>query len=121
MTCDIKTIVIDGKEYVEKSQNISVVKDGKDYVICRTRSAGVFAGYLKSREGQEVVLTNARRLWYWDGAASLSQLATEGVSKPSTCKFPCEVDKITLLDAIEIIPATEKCKKSIDEVKIWSA
>jgi len=43
------------------------------YVLVRTQSAGVFAGELESRNGQEVVLLNARRIWYWDGAASLSQ------------------------------------------------
>ena len=53
----------------------------KKYVICRTYSAGVFAGFLVSREGKEVVMTQARRLWYWAGAASLSQLAMEGTKK----------------------------------------
>ena len=89
------------------------------YVIVRTYSAGVFAGNLKSRKGQEVILTNARRLWYWDGAASLSQLANNGVTKPQNCKFPEEVSEITLLNVIEIIPVTEKAKKSISEVAIW--
>ena len=42
------------------------------YVIVRTYSAGVFAGELESKNGQEVVLRNARRIWYWSGAASLS-------------------------------------------------
>ena len=89
------------------------------YVIVRTYSAGVFAGYLKSREGQEVTLINARRIWYWDGAASLSQLAMEGTSKPEKCKFPCEVNEILLLQAIEIIDVTEKSEKSIKSVPIW--
>lgn len=91
------------------------------YVIVRTYSAGVFAGYLESRNGKEVILKNARRLWYWSGAASLSQLAMEGVKKPNDCKFPCEVDKIELLEAIEIIDATEKARESIKEVPIWIA
>ena len=47
-------------------------------VIVRTYSAGVFAGTLARKDGKEVELTNARRLWYWRGAASLSQLATVG-------------------------------------------
>ena len=91
----------------------------KKYVIVRTYSAGVFAGYLESRNGQEVELTNARRIWYWDGAASLSQLAMEGTSKPENCKFPCPVGNILLLQAIEIIDVTEKGKISIQGVKIW--
>lgn len=90
-----------------------------DYVICRTYSAGVFAGYLALREGQEVTLKHARRLWYWDGAATLSQLAVDGVSKPQNCKFPTEVDSILLLESIEIIPCTEKARLSIAGVPIW--
>jgi hypothetical protein len=90
------------------------------YVIVRTYSAGVFAGEIESRNGKEVVLRNARRLWYWDGAASLSQLAMEGTKKPQNCKFPCEVDRVELLEAIEILDVTEKAKESIKSVKIWS-
>lgn len=91
------------------------------YVIVRTYSSGVFAGYLKSRKGVEAVLTNARRLWYWDGAASLSQLAMEGVSKPENCKFPCEVDSVTLVSpqGIEILPVTKKAQASIAAVPVW--
>lgn len=91
----------------------------KDYVIVRTYSAGVFAGTLKSRKGQEVVLTNARRIWKWAGAASLSQLAMEGTKDPKNCKFPCPVKEVTLLQAIEILAVTPKAKKSIQEVPEW--
>ena len=91
-----------------------------DYIICRTYSAGVFAGTLVSRKGQEVELKNARRLWYWDGAASLSQLAMEGVKKPKNCKFPCEVSSVVLLNSIELLPVTKQAKASIAQVAIWS-
>jgi len=93
----------------------------KQNVIVRTYSAGVFAGVLKSRKGKEVVLNNARRLYYWSGAASLSQLAVDGTSNPSNCKFPIAVPEITLTEAIEIIPMSAKAKASIDSVAIWSA
>ncbi len=91
------------------------------YVIVRTYSAGVFAGELESRNGKEVVLRNARRLWYWSGAASLSQLAMEGTSNPSDCKFPCEVDRVELTEAIEILDVTSKARESIKGVKVWEA
>ena len=91
----------------------------RKYVIVRTYSAGVFAGELESRKGQEVVMRNARRLWYWDGAASLSQLAMEGTSKPQNCKFPCEVDRVELLQVIEILDVTPKAQESIKGVKVW--
>jgi hypothetical protein len=89
------------------------------YVIVRTYSAGVFAGTLVSENGQEVVLSNARRIWYWKGAASLSQLATDGTSDPENCKFPVEVESIKLLQAIEIISTTQKAQDSIASVPIW--
>ena len=95
-------------------------KKGK-YVIVRTYSAGVFAGHLKSRDGKEVVLTDARRLWYWAGAASLSQLAVSGTSKPSECKFPIAVPSVTLLEAIEILDVTLEAEISIKGVLVWKS
>jgi hypothetical protein len=89
--------------------------------IVRTYSAGVFFGEIESRDGQEVVMKNARRLWYWDGAASLSELATKGTKKPKSCKFPCPVDRITLLQAIEILDVTQKAQASIEAVPEWEA
>jgi hypothetical protein len=109
-------IEIDGVTYVRKTKP-SV--DGKPYVIVRTYSAGVFAGYLEKREGREVTMKNARRIWYWSGAASLSQLAMEGTKKPEECKFPREVDSVLLLEAIEIIECTEAARLSISEVPVW--
>ncbi len=93
----------------------------KKNVIVRTYSAGVFAGTLESRKGQEVVLTNARRLWYWSGAASLSQLAVVGTSKPESCKFPVAVPRVELLQAVEILDLTEAARKSIESVPEWKA
>jgi len=117
-----ETLKIDGVEYVRKGSATTEVKtvDGLRYCIVRTQSAGVFAGYLKSLEGQHGVVLNARRLWYWSGASSLSQLAMEGVKNPDFCKFPCEVDEVILTNVIEVIAASSDAKKSIDGVKIWA-
>ena len=93
----------------------------KKYCIVRTYSAGVFAGTLESREGKEVVLSDARRIWYWSGAATLSQLAMEGTKDPDKCKFPRSVQTVLLTEAIEIIPCTEQTKISIEGVKIWES
>ena len=90
------------------------------YCMVRTYSAGVFAGTIKERNGKEVVLTDARRIWYWEGAASLSQLATEGTSKPHKCKFPVSVAQVLLTEVIEIIPITDVAAKSISEVPVWT-
>jgi hypothetical protein len=110
-------VIINGITYIPKTYQLEL----NNYSIVRTYSAGVFAGYIKKREGQEVTMTNARRLWYWDGAASLSQLAMEGVKKPDNCKFPCEVLEVLLLQAIEILSCTDIAKNSIKNVKVWEA
>lgn len=88
-------------------------------VIIRGDRSGVEFGELVEHKGREVTLKNARRIWYWDGAASLSQLAKDGTSNPSNCKFTVFVDSITILDTIEIIPCTIKAIKSIEEVRVW--
>lgn len=88
-------------------------------VIVRCNRAGVFFGELAQRDGQEVELKNARRLWYWDGAASISQIAAEGVKKPGECKFTMPVESIVLLEAIEIIPCTVEAVDNIEAVKVW--
>lgn len=88
-------------------------------VIIRGDRSGVEFGELVEQNGNEVTLKNARRLWYWNGAASLSQLATDGTKRPQDCKFTVTVSSITILDAVEIIPCTDKAIKSIEEVDEW--
>jgi hypothetical protein len=115
-------IEINGTNYVrEDLANKQVEKlNGMEYCIIRTYSAGVFAGYIDRKiKGKERTIYNSRRIWKWQGAASLSQLAIEGTSKPENCKFPCVEPEKDLLEVIEIIPITEKAKKSIESVKIW--
>lgn len=119
------TMIINGEELVMKStkpeaNEMSVDLDGLPYCIVRSYSAGVFAGYVKKRNGKEAIILKARRLWYWDGAASLSELAMHGVSKPENCKFPCEVDSVELTEVIEVIPATVKARENLEGVPVWT-
>jgi hypothetical protein len=118
----MKEVTIDGVVYVEKNSTTHISNDGLKMTIIRTYSAGVFMGYLAREEstlaGMEVTLLNARRLWSWSGAASLSQLAMEGTKAPEECKFPCEVNSIDLV-AIEKIPMTKVAVKSLNSVPIW--
>ncbi len=101
-------------------KNKTTKKKALRYVVIRTYSAGVHAGYLQKRNGKEVFLTNSRRIWYWKGAASLSQLAIDGVNAPAECKFGVPIDVI-LTEAIEIISTTEKARLSIEGVPEWKA
>ena len=88
-------------------------------VIVRGDRSGVFFGTLVAKEGQEVKLENCRRIWYWDGAASISQLAVDGTVRPKACKFTMTVGGIIITDAIEIIICTDKAVRSIEDVRVW--
>ena len=116
-----ETIMIDDQKYVREDYVSPMAEKFNDmpYCIIRTYSAGVFAGYVESRNGQEAVIRKSRGLWYWDGACGLSQLAVDGTSAPINCKFTVEVDARELTQVIEIIPCTKKAQKSIQAVAIW--
>lgn len=88
-------------------------------VIIRGDKSGVFYGELENRIGQEVKLRNCRRLWYWNGACSISELAKTGTQRPQDCKFTVTIDEIEILDAIEVIECTKDAIKSIDGVTEW--
>ena len=89
------------------------------YVIVRGDRSGVFAGVLESQNGRQVTLRQVRRLWRWNGATECLQIAMEGVEKPKDCRFTMTADSVTLLDAIEIIPATEAAEANIKAVPVW--
>ena len=89
------------------------------YVIIRGDRSGVFAGTLVFQCGQKVELKDCRRLWYWSGAASISQIANEGVKNPRNSKFTVTVEQIIILDAIEIVPTTAQAEANIKAVPVW--
>ena len=123
MKQDITEIEVNGVKYVPKDSVRSLAmasnEDGLPCVIIRTQSAGVHFGFLAERRGKEVDLVNSRRVYYWDGAASLSQMAVDGVSEPKKCKFSVVTPKITLLEAIEIIPTSTKAQDNLFSVPVW--
>lgn len=94
--------------------------ENKWYII-RTDRAGVFFGHIKERRGSEATLTDVRCLWFWDGAASLMQMAVEGVRCPKRCKFTVTVPEMTVLGVIEIIPCSDKAAECILGVPEWKA
>lgn len=105
-----------------KQENINhkeeINMENKYYIIRGARS-GVFFGQIAGRNGQEVELRNARKLWYWDGACSVEQLAVDGVAKPRDCKFTVVVPEIVVTDAIQILLCSDKAAKILVEVKAW--
>ena len=91
----------------------------QEYYIIRGDRSGVFFGQIVERKDREVTLTNCRRVWYWDGAASLSQLAAEGVKAPQSCRIAMPVEELTVRDAIELIRCTDAAVDNIKAVPEW--
>lgn len=88
-------------------------------VIVRANGAGVFFGELKEKNGTEVTMCNVRKLFYWDGAAAIEQLAVDGTLSPDNCKFTVWVDEMTIDNVLQVIPCTEKAIQSLTNVKVW--
>ena len=88
-------------------------------VLVRANGAGVFYGTINAKDGDEVELLNCRRLWYWDGAYSCSEIALSGVTRPASCKFSVYVPQCIIERVLEIIPCTEDAIKSIEGVPVW--
>ena len=103
------------EEIKEKEKN----QMEKQKYIVRCDRAGVFYGEIEERNGREIKMRNVRCIWYWDGAATLLQLAAEGTTSPGNCKFTMTVDSLEVLDAIEVIPCTDRAINSIEAVKEW--
>jgi hypothetical protein len=82
-------------------------------VIIRTFSAGVWFGKLEEKAGNEVILSEARRMYKWWAAESisLSAVALHGI-KESESKIVQAVPSVWL-EAIEIIPCSVKAATQI--------
>lgn len=93
--------------------------ENNTYYIVRCDRAGVFFGRIKERSEKEVVMTDVRKLWYWDGACAVEQLATEGTTEPENCKFTVTVPEMSVMDPVQIIPCTDKAEKTIRKVPVW--
>ena len=106
-----------------KTEAKEIVKDSWDYTdhpmigkycVIRTYSAGVHIGTLKAVKGSEIILSDARRIFYWNGAFTLSELSVNGVSENSKLSIPVEEIKLT---EIEILPCTTEQSKKLKEFK----
>lgn len=94
------------------------INENQNYIV-RTNRAGVFFGKIKEASHDEITMTEVRKLWHWDGACAVEQLAIDGISKPHNCNFTVVVPEMTIADPIQIIPCTEKATKSLSGVAVW--
>lgn len=120
-----ETMMIDNVKYVraDRVSEPATKIAGLECVMVRSYGAGVFFGYLKDKKaelnGINVTLLKAKRVYYWDGACSLTQLAIEGSKSQNNCKITDAIDSQFIANVIEILPMTQKAVENLNEVKIW--
>lgn len=120
---NMDAVILNGIEYVRKDSVKSTAEtlDGKPFVVVRSSTASPFFGYLENEDttNKTVTLVKARRIYEWQGAATLSQLAEEGTTKPDKCKFPQAVSKVRISNVHELYFATEEARKNLESVPVW--
>ena len=94
-------------------------KSTKPFVLVRTYSAGVHCGTLVARQGAEVTLSNARRLWRWRGANTLHEVAIRGVDSAWT-RISEPVSEILLRGAIEVLLCSADAAANLSASR-WAA
>jgi hypothetical protein len=122
MKTEIQELIIEGKKYISADSvtQIAKPKNGMQYVLVRSRDSGVHAGYQKCRNSEtSITLVDARRIHYWEGAASLSQLACDGVSKPEKCRFAYTLE-VEVIGICEVLTVTDRAKNIIEAVELWT-
>lgn len=91
------------------------------FVIVRADRAGVFFGKLKEKNGQEVTLTEVRKLHYWNGAAAVEEIAMIGTKRPNDCRFTVTVPVMAIDGVCQVIPCSDEAIEVIKGVKEWKA
>jgi hypothetical protein len=117
-------ITINGVAYIPKDSMAETAPkiDGMEYCIVCTERGGIFAGYVQLFDDTKrvAVLINSRRIQYWNGAGSISQIAMEGASKPKECRFAMVVPKCTVVGVCSVTPCTQKgVDFGQNEVPVW--
>ena len=90
--------------------------------ICLIRSyaSGVhFGEVIETRDtphGLSVTLKDSRRVHYWEGAASLSQMAIDGIKQGRIAMI---LPEIQVEGVCEIIPMSEAAIKNMNGQPVW--
>lgn len=87
------------------------------YVVVRSNMSGVWIGALAGLNGDSVTLTDARKIWSWQGANTTSHLALTGPGKGSRIAPPVTV---AVFGVCEVITATEEARAAAELYEGWA-
>lgn len=89
------------------------------YIIVRSNLAGVFFGILTNKVGDELTLSKARKFFYYSGANTVEDLATQGALNINNCKLTVEVEEIIISKFEQILPCTKEAIEQIKTIPVW--
>lgn len=92
----------------------------KKYYIVRAKEAGLFFGQIKERKHNEVTMMDVQKIFYWQGACGIEQLAVDGMhpNHATIPKVSIVVDEMIIFNPVEIIPCTDKARDNLKAIKI---
>ena len=85
------------------------------FVIVRGRLSGVICGYLESRTTDAIVLTEARQVWRWRGANTVTDLARTGASLTEFTRIaePAPRVEIQTADVGAVVYCTQEAQANL--------
>lgn len=117
-----ETMMIDDVKYVREDSINTNAKaesvDGLEYCLIRCYAAGVHIGFVKKHNGENVILLNSRRLFYWTGACSVTQVSIDGVDVKLS-KIAMVLPEVRLTGVAEVIPMSRKAADIILGAPVW--
>lgn len=87
-------------------------------VIARIERAGVFHGTLDYIDSEIIRLKDARRIYRWEGALSVTDMAANGLTGG---KISAPVSKVEFMTnaVIELNECSDEASRSIEAIKVW--
>lgn len=93
----------------------------EQFYIVRAAEAGVFFGKVESRTDREITMTDVRKIFYWEGACAVEELAVHGTVSPNKCKLTVIVPRMIIANPIQIIPCTDRATDVLSRIRVWKS
>ena len=87
-------------------------------IIARIERAGVFHGTLDYIDNDILRLKDARRIYYWNGALSVTDIAAKGITGGKVT-IPVTTVEFMSDNVVELNECSEDASKAIEEIKPW--
>ena len=87
-------------------------------IIARIERAGVFHGTLDYLDAEIIRMKDVRRIYSWEGALSVTDMAVNGISRGKITP-PVSVVEFMSNNIIELNKCSEKATRSIESIQTW--